>query len=104
MRATRPCSSAWGGLPHPWYSRENLIGVFRQRVLTRVNLGRAYDFQFRHADLSRQACDVFGAERGDGRRAYGSAPRAESSTIIYRRSRAEMPARHEEIEHAEEEG
>ena len=29
---------------------------------------------------------------------------AESSTIIYRRSRAEMPARHEEIEHAEEEG
>jgi glutamate synthase (NADPH/NADH) small chain len=29
---------------------------------------------------------------------------AESSTIVYRRSRAEMPARLEEIQHAEEEG
>ena len=29
---------------------------------------------------------------------------AEESYIVYRRSRAEMPARREEIEHAEEEG
>lgn len=57
---------------------ENLIGVFSaNEYLTRVNLGRAYEFpQFRHADLSRQACDgIRRRERGDGRRAYGSAPR-----------------------------
>ena len=74
--------------------------------LTRVNLGRAYDFpNFDTPTYPGKHVTVFGA----GNVAMDAARTAlrlgaESSTIIYRRSRAEMPARHEEIEHAEEEG
>ena len=86
---------------------ENLIGVFSaNEYLTRVNLGRAYDFpNFDTPTYPGKHVTVFGA----GNVAMDAARTAlrlgaESSTIIYRRSRAEMPARHEEIEHAEEEG
>lgn len=86
---------------------ENLIGVFSaNEYLTRVNLGRAYRFpDYDTPAYPGRHVTVFGA----GNVAMDAARTAlrlgaESSTIIYRRSRAEMPARHEEIEHAEEEG
>ncbi len=86
---------------------ENFIGVFSaNEYLTRVNLGRAYAFpEYDTPTYPGKHVTVFGA----GNVAMDAARTAlrlgaESSTIIYRRSRAEMPARHEEIEHAEEEG
>lgn len=86
---------------------ENLIGVFSaNEYLTRVNLGRAYAFpDFDTPSYPGRNVTIFGA----GNVAMDAARTAlrlgaESSTILYRRTRAEMPARREEIEHAEEEG
>ena len=86
---------------------ENLIGVFSaNEYLTRVNLGRAYDFpNYDTPSLPGKNVTVFGA----GNVAMDAARTAvrlgaESVTIVYRRTRDEMPARHEELEHAEEEG
>ena len=86
---------------------ENLVGVFSaNEYLTRVNLGRAYDFPNHDtpAFLGKNVT-VFGA----GNVAMDAARTAlrmgaENVHIVYRRTRAEMPARHEEVEHAEEEG
>ena len=85
---------------------ENAIGVFSaNEFLTRSNLMKAYDFP-RYATCPirpRQAITV-----GGGNVAMDSARTAlrlgGQSTIVYRRSRTEMPARAEEIHHAEEEG
>ena len=86
---------------------ENLIGVFSaNEYLTRVNLGRAFNFpEFDTPSFPGRHVTVFGA----GNVAMDAARTAmrlgaESVRIIYRRSKAEMPARHEEIEHAVEEG
>ena len=86
---------------------ENLVGVFSaNEYLTRVNLGRAYDFPRQDTPaFPGKNVTVFGA----GNVAMDAARTAlrmgaESVHIVYRRTRAEMPARHEEIEHAEEEG
>ena len=86
---------------------ENLIGVFSaNEYLTRSNLGRAYDFpNYDTPTYAAKNVTVFGA----GNVAMDAARTAlrmgaESVHIVYRRTRAEMPARHEEIEHAEEEG
>jgi glutamate synthase (NADPH/NADH) small chain len=86
---------------------ENLIGVYSaNEYLTRVNLMRAYDFP-------RYDTPVFPGRRaaviGGGNVAMDSVRTArrlgaEQALIIYRRSRAEMPARVEEVHHAEEEG
>ncbi len=86
---------------------ENLVGVFSaNEYLTRVNLMRAYDFP-------RYDTPVFPGRRaaviGGGNVAMDSVRTAkrlgaERALIIYRRSRAEMPARVEEVHHAEEEG
>lgn len=86
---------------------ENLIGVFSaNEYLTRVNLGRSYNFpeQDTPSFLGKNVT-VFGA----GNVAMDAARTAlrmgaETVHIVYRRTRAEMPARKEEIEHAEEEG
>ncbi|MCC8194071.1 MAG: FAD-dependent oxidoreductase, partial [Deltaproteobacteria bacterium] len=74
--------------------------------LTRSNLGRAYDFPKTHTPtyIGRNVT-VFGA----GNVAMDAARTAlrlgaDRVTIVYRRTRAEMPCRHEELEHAEEEG
>ena len=85
---------------------ENLLGVYSaNELLTRVNLMKAYrdDYDTPIKHFHRVAVVGAGNVAMDAAR---TALRlgAESSTIIYRRSRAEMPARHEEIEHAEEEG
>ncbi len=86
---------------------ENHIGVFSaNEYLTRVNLGRAYDFPNQDTPVyPGQHVTIFGA----GNVAMDAARTAmrlgaESVNIIYRRTRAEMPARAEEIEHALEEG
>lgn len=86
---------------------ENLIGVYSaNEYLTRVNLMCAYDFP-------KYDTPVFSSRRavvlGGGNVAMDSVRTAkrlgaESATIVYRRSRKEMPARVEEVKHAEEEG
>lgn len=86
---------------------ENLVGVFSaNEYLTRVNLGRAYNFPEQDTPCYiGKNVTVFGA----GNVAMDAARTAlrmgaDTVHIVYRRTRAEMPARKEEIEHAEEEG
>jgi len=86
---------------------ENLKGVYSaNEYLTRVNLMAAYEFP-------RADTPVLKGKRiatvGAGNVAMDSARTAkrmgaEVSSIIYRRTRKEMPAREEEIHHAEQEG
>ncbi|MBQ4480136.1 MAG: NADPH-dependent glutamate synthase [Victivallales bacterium] len=86
---------------------ENLPGVFSaNEFLTRANLMKAYDRE--HAvtplpEVKRVAVCGGGNVAMDAAR---TALRigAEEVYLVYRRSRAEMPARAEEVEHAEEEG
>lgn len=86
---------------------ENLVGVFSaNEYLTRVNLGRAYNFPEQDTPtFPGRHVTVFGA----GNVAMDAARTAlrmgaETVHIVYRRTRDEVPARREEIEHAEEEG
>ena len=86
---------------------ENLIGVYSaNEYLTRSNLMKAYLFpQYDTPIIMGKDVVVFGA----GNVAMDSARTAlrlgaDRVRIIYRRSRQEMPARIEEIHHAEEEG
>ncbi len=86
---------------------ENALGVYSaNEFLTRANLMKAYDFPANDTPL-------FSGETvatvGGGNVAMDSARSAlrlgaHKSIIVYRRSEAEMPARHEEIEHARQEG
>jgi glutamate synthase (NADPH/NADH) small chain len=85
---------------------ENAIGVYSaNEFLTRVNLMKAYDFpRYATAPIRpRHAITV-----GGGNVAMDSARTAlrlgAKSTIVYRRSRVEMPARAEEVHHGEQEG
>jgi glutamate synthase (NADPH) small chain len=85
---------------------ENAIGVFSaNEFLTRVNLMKAYDFP-KYATTPIRPKNAITV--GGGNVAMDSARTAlrlgANSTIVYRRSRAEMPARSEEVHHAEEEG
>ena len=86
---------------------ENLNGVYSaNEFLTRVNLMKAYLFP-EHDTPIRIGKRV--AVVGAGNVAMDSARTAlrlgaETVSIVYRRSREEMPARLEEIENAEEEG
>ncbi len=85
---------------------ENAIGVFSaNEFLTRVNLMKAYDFP-RYATSPIRPKQVITV--GGGNVAMDAARTSlrlgAQSTIVYRRSRSEMPAREEEIHHAEEEG
>ncbi len=86
---------------------ENLVGVFSaNEYLTRANLMRAYD-------IGRADTPIYPARRiavlGGGNVAMDAARMAvrlgaEEVHLVYRRSRVEMPARAEEVAHAEEEG
>ena len=87
---------------------ENLVGVYSaNEFLTRVNLMKAY--QFPKSDTPVIDCkDKHVAVIGGGNTALDSARvalrlGAKKSSIIYRRTAKEMPARLEEIEHAKEE-
>lgn len=86
---------------------ENLVGVFSaNEFLTRSNLMKAYD-------RDRAQTPIYQPRRvavlGGGNVAMDAARTAlrigaEKVYVIYRRSRVEMPARAEEVDHAEEEG
>ncbi len=86
---------------------ENLNGVYSaNEYLTRSNLMKAYLFPDYDTPIKRGKRV---AVIGGGNVALDSARTAlrlgaEEVSIVYRRSRAEMPARAEEIAHAEEEG
>ncbi len=86
---------------------ENACGVYSaNEFLTRTNLMKAYLFPECDTPI-RVGRKV--AVLGGGNVAMDSARTAlrlgaEESWIVYRRSRNELPARHEEVEHAEEEG
>ncbi len=85
---------------------ENLMGVFSaNEYLTRINLGRAYEESADTPGCPGAHVTVFGG----GNVAMDAARTAlrlgaESVRIVYRRTRDEMPARLEELEHAEDEG
>lgn len=86
---------------------ENYIGVFSaNEYLTRANLMRGYD-------KAHAATPIYDAKHvvvcGGGNVAMDAARMAlrlgaEQVDVVYRRTRDEMPARREEIAHAEEEG
>jgi len=94
----------------PWFLNvpgENLNGVYSaNEYLTRANLMKAYRFPEYDTPIVRGKRV---ATIGGGNVAVDSARTAlrlgaEESIIVYRRSREEMPARKEEIHHAEQEG
>ena len=86
---------------------ENLNGIYSaNEYLTRSNLMKAYDFP-------KYDTPIFSGENvvvlGGGNTAMDSVRTglrlgAENAYIVYRRSKKEMPARIDEIHHAEEEG
>ena len=96
------------GLPHfPKIPGVNLIGVYSaNEYLTRSNLMKAYRFPEHDTPIVRGRSV---AVIGGGNTAMDSVRTAlrlgaDHAYLVYRRSRDEMPARAEEIEHAEEEG
>ncbi len=86
---------------------ENLVGVFSaNEYLTRANLLRAWDRE-RAGTLiypSKKVPVLFGGNVAMDAARMAVRLGAEEVHVIYRRTRAEMPARAEEIEHAFEEG
>lgn len=86
---------------------ENAVGVYSaNEFLTRINLMNAYKFPAVDTPVKIGKHVIV---LGGGNSAMDAARSAmrlgpESVTVVYRRSRAEMPARHEEAENAEEEG
>jgi glutamate synthase (NADPH/NADH) small chain len=86
---------------------ENLVGVYSaNEYLTRVNLMRAYDFPAYDTPVfkARTAAVIGGGNVAMDSVRTAKRLGAERAIIVYRRSRTEMPARTEEIHHAEEEG
>jgi glutamate synthase (NADPH/NADH) small chain len=94
----------------PWFldiPGENLGGVYSSNeYLTRANLMKAYRFPEYDTPVARGRRVVTVGAGNTAMDAARTALRlgAEESIIVYRRSRAEMPARAEEIHHAEQEG
>ena len=86
---------------------ENLNGVYSaNEFLTRINLMRAYQFPEFDTPVKKGGHVVV---VGGGNVAMDSARTAlrlgaETVTMVYRRSLAELPARKEEVHHAQEEG
>jgi glutamate synthase (NADPH/NADH) small chain len=87
---------------------ENLNAVYSaNEFLTRLNLMRAWDFPNYDTPLhehKKMAVIGGGNTAMDAARISLRLPTTEKVYIIYRRSRKEMPARNEEIEHGEAEG
>jgi glutamate synthase (NADPH/NADH) small chain len=86
---------------------ENLKGVYSaNEYLTRSNLMRAYEFPEFDTPIARGKRVVVVGGGNVAMDSVRTAKRlgAERAMIIYRRSRQEMPARIEEVKHAEEEG
>jgi glutamate synthase (NADPH/NADH) small chain len=86
---------------------ENLNGVYSaNEYLTRVNLMKAYRFPEYDTPVkrSRNVAVVGGGNVAMDAARTALRVGAERVYVIYRRGEEEMPARHEEIEHAREEG
>jgi len=86
---------------------ENLKGVYSaNEYLTRVNLMGAFRFPENTTPVITAAQAVVVGGGNTAMDAVRTARRlgADPATLVYRRSRQEMPARAEEIKHAEEEG
>ena len=86
---------------------ENLIGVYSaNEYLTRVNLMRAYEFPKYDTPvfLGKKAAVLGGGNVAMDSVRTAKRLGAEMAAIVYRRSSVEMPARAEEVHHAEEEG
>lgn len=86
---------------------ENLVGVFSaNEYLTRANLMKAYDEG--HADTpfwhGKRVAVLGGGNVAMDASRMALRLGAENVSLVYRRSLDEMPARREEIHHAEEEG
>ncbi len=86
---------------------ENLVDVFSaNELLTRVNLMKAYKFPEYDTPvrIGRRVAVIGGGNVAMDAARTALRLGAESVTIVYRRSKEEMPARLEEVHHAEEEG
>jgi len=86
---------------------ENLCGVCSaNEFLTRVNLMGAYDPQTNDTPVyvGKHVVVIGGGNVAMDAARVAKRLGPEKVTVLYRRTRAEMPARHDEIEHAEEEG
>lgn len=84
---------------------ENLNGVYSaNEYLTRVNLMKAYKVDSVTPIRMAKRTVVVGAGNVAMDAARTALRLGSEVTLVYRRSRAEMPARAEEIEHAEQEG
>lgn len=86
---------------------ENLGGIYAaNEYLTRANLMKAYAFPAYDTPIVRgqQVCVVGGGNVAMDAARTARRLGAQRVTILYRRSRDELPARAEEVHHAEQEG
>lgn len=85
---------------------ENLIGVYSaNEYLTRANLMKAYLFpDYDTPPISRRRVAVIGGGNVAMDAARTALRLGGDVTIVYRRAREQMPARAEEVHHAEQEG
>jgi len=85
---------------------ENLIGVYSaNEYLTRANLMKAFLFpEYDTPPITRQRVAVIGGGNVAMDCARTALRLGGDVTVVYRRAREQMPARNEEIHHAEEEG
>jgi len=86
---------------------ENLMGVYSaNEYLTRVNLMAAYQFPRSDTPVlhGRRVAVVGGGNVAMDSVRTAKRLGAESAMIVYRRTRNELPAREEEVHHAEDEG
>ena len=85
---------------------ENLVGVYSaNEYLTRANLMKAYRTDYSTPiRLGHKVAVIGGGNVAMDAARTAKRLGAEEVSIVYRRSREEMPARVEEVEHAEEEG
>lgn len=86
---------------------ENLLGVYSaNEYLTRANLMRAYEFPQSDTPILRDKRVVIVGGGNVAMDAARTARRlgAEHAMIVYRRSETELPARQEEVHHAQQEG
>ncbi|MFH1093459.1 MAG: NADPH-dependent glutamate synthase [Candidatus Omnitrophota bacterium] len=94
----------------PWFMElegENYNGIYSaNEYLTRINLMSAYKFPEYDTPIikGKQVAVIGGGNVAMDSVRTALRLGAEKAMIIYRRSKAEMPARLEEIHHAEEEG
>lgn len=94
----------------PWFLNipgENLSGVYSaNEYLTRANLMKAYKFPEYDTPIAhgQRVITIGGGNVAMDASRTALRLGARESIIVYRRSRDEMPARAEEIHHAEEEG